>query len=158
MFFYLVVLDKWSNRGINNFLWPAGRLKGDNWEWAKRWTEHSGRPEKKWDSTAAAARHWEGRWEYQRPAAAPARADNVRIHKAFRGRHLRLYGSLAKAEGTPLCQGRTEKIGLRTFLFRSGVPGITSPACPCVQGDQTAAHLFAECTDAKPGAMRAMSF
>ena len=42
-----------------------------------------------------------------------------------------------------------EKIGLRAFLFRRGVSGIASPACP---------HLFAECTDAKSRAMRAIGF
>ena len=51
-----------------------------------------------------------------------------------------------------------QKIGLRAFLFRRGVPGIASPACRCDQGDQTAAHLFAECTDAKSRAMQAMGF
>ena len=136
----------------------AGRLKGNNWEWAEQWTGHSGRPEEKWDSAAAAARDWEARWEAQRPAAASTQADNVRIHRSFRGRHLRLYESLAKAEGAVLCQARTERIGLRAFLFRRGVPGIASPACPCGQGDQTAAHLFAECTDPKSRAMRAMGF
>ena len=50
--------------------------------------------------------NWEARWEAQRPAAVPMWADNVRISKAFRGRHLRLYESLAKAEGAVLCQAR----------------------------------------------------
>ena len=64
----------------------------------------------------------------------------------------------AKAESAALYQARTEKIRLRAFLFRLGIPGIASPACPCRQGDQTAAHLFAECTDIKSRAMRAMGF
>ena len=56
-------------------------------------------------------------------------------------------------------QARREKISLRAFLFRRGVPGIASPAYPCGQGgDQTAAHLFAECTDPKSRAMRATGF
>ena len=116
------------------------------------------RPEEKWDSAAAAARDREARWETQRHATAPARADNIRIHKAFQGRHFCLYESLAKAEGAALCQARTEKIGLRAFLFRRGVPGIASPACPCGQGDHTAAHLFAGCADIKSRAIRAMGF
>ena len=120
-------------------------------------TGHSGRPEERWDSTAAAARDWQARWETQRRTA-PARADNIGISKAFRGRHLRLYDSLAKAEGAVLCQARTEKIGLRAFSYRGGVPGAATPASPCVLGDQTAAHLFTECADEKSRPMRAMGF
>ena len=57
-----------------------------------------------------------------------------------------------------VCRARAEKIGLRVFVFWRAVPGIASPACPCGQGDQTAARLLAECTDAKSRAMRAMGF
>ena len=114
---------------------PATRLRGYNWEWAKQWTGHLGRPGEPWDSAAAAVRDWEARWEAQRPADTPARADNIRIHKTFQGRRLRLYESLAKTEAAVLCQARTENIGLRAFLFRRGVPGIASPTCPCGQGD-----------------------
>ena len=47
---------------------------------------------------------------------APARADNTPAAKAFEGGHLRLYEKLAKAEGSALCQARTEKIGLSTAI------------------------------------------
>ena len=67
--------------------------------------------------------------------------------KAFEGGHLRLYEKLTRAEGSALCQARTEKIGLQRFLFQRKVPGIASPACSCGRGDQTAAHLFVECAD-----------
>ena len=43
----------------------------------------------------------------------------------------RSYEKLAKTEGSALYQARTEKIGLRGFLFRRGVPGVVSPACLC---------------------------
>lgn len=73
---------------------------------------------------------------------APARVDNALEAKAFEGGHLRLYEKLAKADGSVLCQARTEKIGLLRFLFRRRVPGVISPVCPCRRGDQTTAHLF----------------
>ena len=102
------------------------------------------------DRALGAAGHRQARWESQRRAA-PARADNIRIPRAFRGSHLHLYESLVKAGGA-------EKIGLRAFLFRRGVPGIATPACPCGRGDQTAAHLLTECADEKSRAMRVMAF
>ena len=48
---------------------------------------------------------------------APMSADNDLEAKAFEGVHLRLYEKLAKAEGSVLCQVRTEKIRLLRFLF-----------------------------------------
>ena len=48
--------------------------------------------------------------------------------------------SPSKAEGSALCQART-KIGLRAFLHWQKVPEVATPACPCGNGDQTAAHL-----------------
>lgn len=106
---------------------------------------------------AAAARDWEARWTAQNQGA-PARADRILAAKAFQGGHLRLYETLAKAEGAVLCQARTEKIGLRAFLFKRGVPGITTPVCPCGQGPQTAAHLFVSCTDVRSEKMRALGY
>ena len=106
---------------------------------------------------AAAARDWEARWTAQNQGA-PARADRILAAKAFQGGHLRLYETLAKAEGAVLCQAWTEKIGLRAFLFKRGVPGITTPVCPCGQGPQTAAHLFVSCTDVRSEKMRALGY
>ena len=69
-----------------------------------------------------------------------------------------VYEKLAKAEGSALCQARTEKIGLQRFLFQRKVPGIASPACPCGRGDQTAAHLFVECADRRSRSLRAFGY
>ena len=132
-------------------------LEGAHWDWAKSWTRSTGRPNDPWDSKAAAARDWEARWVAQSHGT-PARADNTLASKAFEGGYLRLYEKLAKAEGSALCQARTEKIGLRGFLFRRGVPGVVSPACTCGRGDQTAAHLFAECMDNRSRGLRAFGY
>ena len=71
---------------------------------------------------------------------------------------LRLDGKLAKAEGSALCQARTEKIDLQAFLLQRKVPGVVSPSCPCWRGDQTAAHLFAECVDGRSRMLRAFGY
>ena len=92
------------------------------------------------------------------PNGAPARADNTVAAKSFEGGHLRLYEKLIKAEGSALCQARTEKIGLQRFLFQRKVPGIASPACPCGRGDQTAAHSFVECADRRSRSLRAFGY
>ena len=92
------------------------QLEGTHWEWAKNWTGSTGHPDDCWDSKAAAARDWEARWTAQ-ARTAPARADNSPAAKVFEGGHIRLYEKLAKAEGSMLCQARTEKIGIQRFLF-----------------------------------------
>ena len=71
---------------------------------------------------------------------------------------LRLDEKLAKAEGSALCQARTEKIDLQAFLLQRKVPGVVSPSCPCWRGDQTAAHLFAECVDGRSRMLRAFGY
>jgi hypothetical protein len=42
-------------------------------------------------------------------------------------------------------QLRTEKIGLRDFLFTRRVPGITSSRCQCGERRQTVAHVLLHC-------------
>ena len=103
------------------------------------------------------ARDWELRWKAQ-SRDAPARADKIQTSRTFKGGHLRLYKNLAKAEGAALCQARTEKIGLRAFLFKRKVPGVVTPTCQCGRGAQTAAHLFYECADSRSQPLRALGY
>ena len=132
-------------------------LEGTHREWAKNWAGSTGHPDDCWDSKAAAARDWKARWTAQ-ARTAPARADDTPAAEALEGGHLRLYEKLAKAEGSALCQVRTEKIGLQRFLFHRQVPGVVSTACPCGRGDQTVAHLFTECADARSKGLRAFGY
>ena len=44
-----------------------------------------------------------------------------------------------------LVQLRTEKIGLRDFLFSRNVPGIHDWNCVCREGRQTVQHLLLAC-------------
>ena len=40
---------------------------------------------------------------------------------------------------------RTEKIGLRDFLYQRGVPDILDPQCVCGEGRQTVIHVLTRC-------------
>ena len=60
-----------------------------------------------WDAKAAAVGNWEARWAAWSHGA-PARTDNIVATKAFEGGHLRPHEKLTKAEGSALCQARTE--------------------------------------------------
>ena len=40
---------------------------------------------------------------------------------------------------------RTEKIGLRDFLFSRRVPDVTDDKCPCREGRQTVSHILLRC-------------
>jgi hypothetical protein len=40
---------------------------------------------------------------------------------------------------------RTEKIGLRDFLWRRRVPGFEDPGCVCGEGRQTVSHVLLRC-------------
>lgn len=40
---------------------------------------------------------------------------------------------------------RTQKIGLRKFLYNRKVPGYEDPACDCGRGFQSVLHLLMEC-------------
>jgi hypothetical protein len=44
---------------------------------------------------------------------------------------------------------RTEKIGLRDFLFRRKVPDILDPMCNCQEGRQTVRHILLICRKLK---------
>ena len=73
--------------------------------------------------TPKRVKNWEAHWA-ARNHSAPAMADNTAATKAFEGGHLRLYEKFTKAEGSALCQARTEDIRLQGFLFRRKVPGL----------------------------------
>jgi hypothetical protein len=55
---------------------------------------------------------------------------------------LQLHDGLNKKQSALLIQMRTEKIGLKDFLFNRRVPGITDANCPCGEGQQTVSHII----------------
>jgi hypothetical protein len=65
----------------------------------------------------------------------------------------RLYNDMSKAEATALFLMRTQVIGLRQWLARAGVPGV-SPICPCGQSPETVRHVLLQCSrfqNSRPG-------
>lgn len=58
---------------------------------------------------------------------------------------LRLHGGLSKRQSALLVQLRTEKIGLKDFLFNRRVPDATDANCPCREGRQTVSHILLRC-------------
>jgi ribonuclease HI len=58
---------------------------------------------------------------------------------------LQIHEGLTKRQSALLVQLRTEKIGLRDFLFTQRVPGVTSSRCQCGERRQTVAHILLHC-------------
>jgi ribonuclease HI len=58
---------------------------------------------------------------------------------------LRLHHGLKKWQSALLIQMRTEKIGLRDFLWKRRVPGVDGPGCDCGEGRQTVDHILLRC-------------
>ncbi|KAK4071132.1 hypothetical protein Purlil1_13494 [Purpureocillium lilacinum] len=58
---------------------------------------------------------------------------------------LRLHDGLSKRQSALLVQLRTEKIGLKDFLFNRRVPDATDANCPCREGRQTVSHVLLRC-------------
>jgi hypothetical protein len=55
---------------------------------------------------------------------------------------LRLHYGLKKWQSALLIQMRTEKIGLRDFLWKRRVPEVGNPGCDCGEGRQTVDHIL----------------
>jgi hypothetical protein len=58
---------------------------------------------------------------------------------------LRLHHGLKKWQSALLIQMRTEKIGLRDFLWKRKVPEADDPGCDCGEGRQTVDHVLLRC-------------
>ena len=89
-------------------------------------------------STQQAEKEWR---EYQRKTISRAPAYEGEWSHA----NIKRYAGLTSAQTSIAFQVRTEKIGLRSFLFDRKVPDIASPICQCMQGRQTAKHLLIFC-------------
>jgi ribonuclease HI len=60
-------------------------------------------------------------------------------------RVLRLHEKRSKRHSSLLIQMRTEKIGLRDFLYQRGVPDVTHPRYACGEGRETVMHVLMRC-------------
>lgn len=87
---------------------------------------------------------WEKRWEVYKRQLHEARmtaAQAASLSKAT----ARLRGGLKRAESSLALQIRTETIGLKSYLYGRGVPGVDSPRCDCGHQKQTAKHIVVFC-------------
>lgn len=83
---------------------------------------------------------WQATWRSESKGRVTYRYTAVPSKKV-----LELHEGLSKSQSSILVQLRTEKIGLRDFLFHRGVPDISSPACICHEGRQTVRHILLAC-------------
>ena len=58
---------------------------------------------------------------------------------------LRIHHGLKKWQSAILIQMRTEKIGIKDFLWKMKVPGYDDPRCDCGEGRQTVGHILMRC-------------
>jgi ribonuclease HI len=89
---------------------------------------------------AQAERAWTAKWRTETKGRATYRHTPRPTKKV-----LQLHEGLSKRESALLVQLRTEKIGLKDFLFNRRVPGVTSPRCECGERRQTVAHILLSC-------------
>jgi len=90
---------------------------------------------------------WQDRWKAvmeARQGRTPRLAD---LDPELTDEALRRHDDLTRAESSLLTQARTGAIGLKDFLFRARVPGITTPHCACGSGRETVEHLVVWCPD-----------
>ena len=85
-------------------------------------------------------RQWLASWKAETKGKATKRYTPKPTDKV-----LRLHQDRSKRESAILVQMRTEKIGLKAFLFSRRVPGIPDSRCDCREGTQTVAHVLLEC-------------
>ena len=95
------------------------------------------------DIDAYFASKWKQRWT-QSVAATKSRAATWTT--PWEQQPLNLYEGLEKHEATALFLLRTEILGLKSWLARIGVPGV-SPECKCGAPHQTLTHIAGFCTD-----------
>jgi hypothetical protein len=85
-------------------------------------------------------RAWAAKWRAEAKGRATYRNTPQPTKKV-----LQLHEGLTKRQSALLVQLRTEKIGLRDFLFAGRVPGISNPRCQCGERRQTVAHVLLRC-------------
>ena len=87
-----------------------------------------------------AYRRWQKEWEEEQRGRALQKVAPTPSNKT-----LKLHKGLHREESSILTQIRTEKIGLRAFLFDRHISGVDDARCECRARKQTARHLLEEC-------------
>ena len=91
-----------------------------------------------------ADRNWQSSWQQETKGRTTFRHTTAPSEKV-----LQLHEGLTKRQSAILVQMRTEKIGLKDFLFRRKVPDILDPMCDCREGRQTVRHVLLICRKLK---------
>jgi hypothetical protein len=99
-------------------------LKATLKTWIKRWTKAE----------------WAHTWRSEVRGRTTYKYTRDPTHKI-----LRLHQGLKKWQSALLIQMRTEKIGLRDYLWRRKVLGFDDPGCNCGEGRQTVSHVLLRC-------------
>ena len=87
-----------------------------------------------------ANRRWNASWQTETTGRTSHRHTLAPTKKV-----LQLHNGRRKRHSALLIHLRTEKIGLRDFLFNRKVPDIPDPKCECGEGRQTVAHVLLRC-------------
>jgi ribonuclease HI len=83
---------------------------------------------------------WETRWKTEERGRTSFRYTPRPTKKV-----LQMHDGMSKRQSALLVQLRTEKIGLKDFLFTRRVPDATDANCPCQEGRQTVSHIMLRC-------------
>ena len=83
---------------------------------------------------------WRNNWEMETRGRTTFKHTPCPTHKV-----LRIHHGLKKWQSAILIQMRTEKIGIRDFLWKRKVPGLDDPGCDCGEGRQTVGHVLMRC-------------
>lgn len=83
---------------------------------------------------------WQAEWQHETKGRASFRYAPVPSEKV-----LQLHEGLSQRQSAILGQLRTDKIGLRDFLFRRKMPGVLDPICRRQGGRQTVRHVLLMC-------------
>ena len=89
---------------------------------------------------AAAIKAWSRAWEAETRGQA-----SYNLTPRPTAKVLRAHKGVHRAVSSSIIQMRTEKIGLRKFLFNRKVPGIEDEECGCNLGEQTVKHVLLVC-------------
>jgi len=134
------LLARKKGRGRPRKLAPTFPEHTDSKEmWGTKWLGDCTSP------SDALLRDWKARWAREQNAGFRGRSKRATDNPTFDSSTIALRTGMTKAESSVLMQARTEKIGLRAFLFTKKVPEITTPYCECGGGRERLVHLALHC-------------
>src|SRR6266576_454889 len=147
-------------RRIRNLHWRANRTRDQKptthvskREWAKKEMERNLGGNRQWTTASkeekercvAEFREREGETRWKRYQEQGGRHGSPAQRTPWNAKIDYWHKGLTKAQSSIAVQVRTEKIGLKAFLFKQRVPEVEGPHCQCNHGEQTAKHIITYC-------------